>query len=163
MAEGAPGLDGHKLAHSLCKIPNISVTIIPDSNLYAIMARVNKVILSPHAIMADGGAISSSGHLMVAAAAKEFLVPVVCISGAFSLTPLFAHNQTLALQQLQSPASTLPYNADVNFLNVEVVSPAFDYITPDLVSLYVTNDGSQLPSYMFRLLSEHYHPKDYTL
>jgi translation initiation factor eIF-2B subunit beta len=113
--------------------------------------------------MADGGAISSSGHLMVATAAKEFLVPVVGISGAFSLTPLFAHNQTLALQQLQSPVSAIPYNTDVNFTNVEVVFPAFDHIPPDLISLYVTNDGSQLPSYMFRLLSEHYHPKDYSL
>jgi translation initiation factor 2B subunit (eIF-2B alpha/beta/delta family) len=46
IAEGAPGLDGHKLAHSLCKVPNISVTIIPDSNIYAIMARVNKVSMN---------------------------------------------------------------------------------------------------------------------
>jgi translation initiation factor 2B subunit (eIF-2B alpha/beta/delta family) len=43
IAEGGPSLDGHKLAYSLCKVPNISVTIIPDSNIYAIMARVNKV------------------------------------------------------------------------------------------------------------------------
>ena len=121
VAEGAPNLDGHKLAYSLSKSsPNISVTIIPDSNLYAIMARVNKVILSPHAIMADGGAIGHSGQLMVAIAAKEFLVPVVCVSGAFALTPLFAHNQSLALQQLQSPGSTIPYNTEINFSNVEV-------------------------------------------
>eukprot|EP00599_Poterioochromonas_sp_BG-1_P009303 CAMPEP_0173151004 /NCGR_PEP_ID=MMETSP1105-20130129/11310_1 /TAXON_ID=2985 /ORGANISM="Ochromonas sp., Strain BG-1" /LENGTH=399 /DNA_ID=CAMNT_0014066273 /DNA_START=44 /DNA_END=1239 /DNA_ORIENTATION=+ len=152
IAEAAPGLDGHKLAHSLSKSsPNISITIIPDSNIYAIMARVNKVILSPHAVMADGGAISPSGQLMVATAAKEFLVPVVCVSGAFSLTPLFAHNQSLALQQLQSPSSAFPYNTDINFTNVEVIFPAFDHITPDLISLYVTNDGSYLPSYMFRL------------
>jgi translation initiation factor eIF-2B subunit beta len=119
--------------------------------------------LSPHAIMADGGAISVSGHLVVATAAKEFLVPVVSIAGSFSLTPLFAHNQTLALQQLQSPVTAIPYDSDVNFSNVEVVFPAFDHLPPDFISLYVTNDGSQLPSYMFRLLSEHYHPKDYTL
>ena len=29
-----------------------------------------KVLLSPHAVIADGGAICSSGHLMVATAAK---------------------------------------------------------------------------------------------
>jgi translation initiation factor eIF-2B subunit beta len=120
IAEASPSLDGHKLAHSLCKVPNISITIIPDSNLYAIMARVNKVILSPHAVMADGGTIAPSGHLMVSLAAKEFLVPVVCISSSFSLTPLFAHNQSLALQQLQSPADTIRYEENIDFSNVEV-------------------------------------------
>jgi translation initiation factor eIF-2B subunit beta len=113
--------------------------------------------------MADGGAISSSGHLMVATAAKEFSVPVVCVSGSFSITPLFAHNQRLALQQLQSPSAAIPYYADMNFDNVEVSSPAFDHIPPDLVSIYVTNDGSHLPSYVFRQLSEFYHPKDYII
>jgi hypothetical protein len=43
IAESSPGLDGHKLAQSLCKIPSISITLIPDNNIYAFMARVNKV------------------------------------------------------------------------------------------------------------------------
>lgn len=163
IAEGAPSLDGHKLAQNLSKVPSISIIIIPDSNIYALMARVNKVILSPQAIMADGGAISNSGHTMVAVAAKEFSVPVVCVSGSFSLTPVYAHNQSLALQQLLSPCSAIPYNADISFGNVEVSYPAFDHLTPDLISLYVTNDGNQLPSYVFRQLSEYYHPKDYIL
>ena len=47
--------------------------------------------------------------------------------------------------------------------HVQVMYPAFDYLPPDQVDLYVTNDGSQLPSYVFRQLSEYYHPKDYAL
>jgi translation initiation factor 2B subunit (eIF-2B alpha/beta/delta family) len=43
IAESSPGLDGHKLAASLSKVPSIGVTLIPDSNIYALMARVNKV------------------------------------------------------------------------------------------------------------------------
>jgi translation initiation factor eIF-2B subunit beta len=43
----------------------------------------------------------------------------------------------------------------------QVSHPAFDYVPPDLISLYVTNDGNQLPSYVFRQLSEYYHPQDY--
>ncbi len=165
IVEAAPDLDGHKLAQVLSKSsPSISITLIPDSNIYAMMARVNKVILSPQAIMADGGAIANSGHAMVAIAAKEFSVPVVCISGSFSLTPLYAHNQSSTLQQLLSPCAAISYDTHgVSFRNVEVVYPAFDHLTPDLIDLYVTNDGSQLPSYVFRLLSEHYHPKDYIL
>lgn len=70
IAEAAPGMEGHKLAQNLIKTPNISITLIPDSNIYAMMARVNKVIFSPLAIMADGGSIANSGLLMVATAAK---------------------------------------------------------------------------------------------
>jgi translation initiation factor eIF-2B subunit beta len=44
---------------------------------------------------------------------------------------------------------------------LQISHPAFDYVPPDLVSLYVTNDGNQLPSYVFRQLSEYYHPQDY--
>ena len=47
IAEASPSLEGHKLALSLSKLHstggNISVTLIPDSNIYAIMSRVNKV------------------------------------------------------------------------------------------------------------------------
>eukprot|EP01032_Pedospumella_encystans_P018234 gene18234-20763_t len=161
VAESNPGLDGHKLAQSLSKVPSIGVTLIPDSNIYALMARVNKVILSPNAVTADGGAICPSGMLMVCIAAKELSVPVVCVTGAFTLTPLFAHNQSSVLNQLLSPADALPYNANINVNNVEVNHPAFDYVPPDLISLYVTNDGNQLPSYVFRQLSEYYHPQDY--
>lgn len=47
-------------------------------------------------------------------------MPVVCVTGAFSLTPLFAHSQSAVLNQLLSPADALPYNANINFNNVEV-------------------------------------------
>ena len=48
IAESNPGLDGHKLAASLCKTPSIGVTLIPDSNIYAMMARVNKARVHTH-------------------------------------------------------------------------------------------------------------------
>lgn len=47
VAESNPRLDGHKLAASLSKVPSIGVTLIPDSNIYALMARVNKVNFAP--------------------------------------------------------------------------------------------------------------------
>ena len=70
VAEAAPALEGHKLALNLSKISNISVTLIPDSAIYAIMSRINKVIFAPQAVMADGGAICACGHSMLASAAK---------------------------------------------------------------------------------------------
>jgi hypothetical protein len=41
----------------------------------------------------------------------------------------------------------------------------FDYIPPSLVSLFVSNDkyGTRDTSYIYRLLTDYYHPLDYIL
>eukprot|EP00606_Chrysophyceae_sp_TOSAG23-5_P001212 GSChrysophyteH2.ASY1.ANO1.848.1 assembled CDS len=161
VAEAEPDLSGHKLALALSKIPNISVTLIPDSCIYAIIGRVNKVVLAPSAVLADGGAMYSAGHAMVTVAAKEHNVPVVGLAAAFHLTPMFAHNQSETLGQLLSPSLTIAYNANVCQENVEVVNPAYDFVSPDLMSLYVTNNGSHQPSYIHRVLAELYHQSDH--
>lgn len=44
--------------------------------------------------------------------------------------------------------------------NVQVESPAYDYIPPELVGLFVTNLGGHNPSYIYRLLVEFYNPED---
>ncbi len=172
-------MDGHKLALHLSRLPNhnISTTLIPDSGIYAIMSRVNKVIFSPQAVMADGGAICSSGHAMLAIAAKEFSVPLLCVAGTFLMTPLFSHNQSEALSALQSPASAVAYRTlDAQSEaparggggysrggGVEFVLPALEHVPPEHIDLFVTNNGCHLPSYVYRLLSEYYHPADYNL
>ena len=39
----------------------------------------------------------------------------------------------------------------------------FEYVPPDLVTLFISNLGGHGPSYVYRLLSEFYHPDDYEL
>lgn len=113
--------------------------------------------------MADGGAICSCGHFMLAIAAKQYSVPMVGVTGTFLLTPLFSHNQSAALSELLSPATSIDYHAKFDARNVEFVVPAFDYVPPEYIELFVTNNGCQLPSYVYRLLTEYYHPSDYNL
>lgn len=48
VAEGAPGYSGHPMAISLAQA-GIEVVLIPDSAIFAVMSRVNKVILGCHA------------------------------------------------------------------------------------------------------------------
>lgn len=163
IAESGPGLDGHRLLQALHKHPNITLALIPDTAIYALMSRVNKVLISPNSILADGGAICTSGHMMVAIAAKDFAVPVVGVTGAYKLTPLYSHNQSDVLSHLQSPADVIPYDYPIDLEQVSVVVPAFDYVPPDLIDLYVTNSGCHQPAYMYRLLGEFYHTGDYNL
>ncbi len=47
--------------------------------------------------------------------------------------------------------------------SVEVVNPAYEYIRPELISLFVTDTGGYTPSYVYRLLAEYYSREDYVL
>jgi translation initiation factor eIF-2B subunit beta len=48
----------------------IRTRLITDSAVYALMSRVDKVIISSQAIMANGGVIAHSGAYQIALAAK---------------------------------------------------------------------------------------------
>jgi translation initiation factor eIF-2B subunit beta len=111
--------------------------------------------------MADGGVICCAGHLMTILAAKERSIPVVGVSGMHKLTPLYSHNQMNVLQTMSSPSDVLPYDSPIDTHQIEVLVPSYDYIPPDLIQLYITNNGSHQPSYIYRLLSEFFHPLDY--
>jgi hypothetical protein len=51
----------------------------------------------------------------------------------------------------------------VIFLIYSVYNPTHDYISPELIDIFITNIGTYNTSYIYRLLSEYYNPKDYIL
>jgi len=157
VAETCDGYRGHKMAMELAQ-NGIDTTVITDSAIFALMARVNKVLIGARAIMANGGVLSESGTNMVATAAKQHSVPLVCVTGLYKLCPLYPFNQD-SFNDLVSPGTILPF-ADVPVGDVEVIAPAFDYVSPDKVSLFVTDAGAHQPSYIYRLLAEFYSPLD---
>ena len=113
--------------------------------------------------MANGGLIAPSGSQLVALAARENAVPVVCITGLFKLSPLYPHDLD-AFNELTSPGDVLDYEGDQDLLaRAEVLNPEYDYIGPELIDLYWTNTGGHQPSYVYRLLAEYYHPEDRSL
>lgn len=46
---------------------------------------------------------------------------------------------------------------------VNVYCPVFDYVPPELITLFISNIGGHAPSYIYRLMSELYHPEDHEL
>ena len=70
---------GHKMAADLAKA-KISTTLISDSAIFAMMARVNKVITGTHSVMANGGLKAVCGAHTLALAAKHYSVPVILFS-----------------------------------------------------------------------------------
>ena len=156
------GYGGHEMATSLAEA-GIDTMVIHDAAIFAMMARVHKVIIPAHAVLANGGLIANSGCNLVAMAAQHHSVPVVCITGIFKLCPVFPHDGQDTLNDLLSPSTVIDYAelTDRKLADVEFVNPLHDYIQPDQVNLYVTNVGSFQPSFIYRLLAEYYHTDDW--
>ncbi len=161
VAESAPSLAGQEMARSLAAA-GIETTVISDSAVYACMARVNQVLLPCRAMIANGGLIAPCGGHMAALAAKELSVPVVCVTGLFKLSPVYRHDQD-AFNDLKSPSALIEYADAAALEQVDILNPAYDYIPPELVDLYITNTGGHQPSYVYRLLGEYYHHADSNL
>jgi len=162
VCEGAPHYGGHEMAKSLAEA-GIDTIVVPDAAIFAVMARVNKVLLPAHAVLANGGLIASSGCNTMALAAHHNSVPTVCVTGMFKLCPMFPHEGQDTLNDLVSPSSVIEYAemSDRLLEDVEFVNPVHDYIKPEHISLYVTNVGSFQPSFIYRLLAEYYHTDDW--
>lgn len=41
--------------------------------------------------------------------------------------------------------------------------PIFDHVPAELITLFISNIGGNAPSYIYRLMSELYHPADHEL
>jgi translation initiation factor eIF-2B subunit beta len=105
VAESAPSNAGQEMAASL-SAAGIETTLITDSAIFAIMARVNKVIVGTHAVMANGGLIAQTGIHILAQAAKLHSVPFVVCTGLYKLCPLYPHDQD-TFNELRSPSEIL--------------------------------------------------------
>jgi translation initiation factor eIF-2B subunit beta len=140
----------------------IKVIIIPDTAVFALMSRINKVILAPHSVVADGSLIAAAGANTIAQAAQAHRVPVVVLSGVYKLSPVYPFD-TQELIEYGDPSKVVPFE-DGEFMDkVDVVNPVFDWVEADLVNLYVTNLGANAPSYLYRIVAEHYRSEDIDL
>ena len=111
VAEGAPHLDGLTMGQRLTDA-GIPTLVIPDAATFALMARVNKVLVGAQAVLATGGVICQSGARLVALAARHHRVPFVVVTGAQPFSRLCSWHQrrgTTACRLLLSPVrSSLP-------------------------------------------------------
>lgn len=140
----------------------ITVVLIPDSAVFAMMSRVNKVILATHTVLANGGLVAAVGARNIAEAAKMHQTPVVVVSGVYKLSPVYPFNPE-ELIEYGDAGNVIGYQDGAFVDKMEVVNPLFDYVPADLVDLYITNLGGHAPSYLYRIVADHYRAEDLTL
>lgn len=116
----------------------ITVILITDASVFAIMSRVNKVILATHAVIANGGLIAAAGARIIAKAAKIHRTPVIVVSGVYKLSPDYPF-EFESLIEYGDPGTIVGYDDGALVDKMEVDNPLYDYVPPDLIDLYITN------------------------
>lgn len=74
---------------------------------------------------------------MVAAAAKHHHVPVVVCTGLYKLSVLQPSDEDL-FNLLVRPDPVIKYEEEI-MERVDVINPYFDYVSPESISLFITN------------------------
>ncbi|KAM7323463.1 translation initiation factor eIF2B subunit beta [Alexandromys fortis] len=161
VAECAPFCQGHEMAINLSKA-NIETTVMTDAAIFAVMSRVNKVIIGTKTILANGSLRAVAGTHTLALAAKHHSTPLIVCAPMFKLSPQFPSEED-SFHKFVAPEEVLPFTEGDILEKVNVHCPVFDYVPPELITLFISNIGGNAPSYIYRLMSELYHPDDHVL
>ncbi|KAF7512404.1 hypothetical protein GJ744_001339 [Endocarpon pusillum] len=145
--------------HKTLTSAGITVILIPDSAIFALMSRVNKVILSTHAILSNGALVATSGTKLVAKAAKAHHVPVVVLSGTYKLSPKYPYDPDMYIEY-GDVSKVFPYQDGELVESVQVENPILEFVGPECVDMYVTNLGGHAPSYLYRIVRDQYRDED---
>jgi translation initiation factor eIF-2B subunit beta len=135
--DGGDEMDTDKFLKPLTAA-GVTVILMTDASIFAIMSQVNKVILATHAVIANGGLIAAAGARIIAKAAKFHKTPVIVVSGVYKLSPEYPY-EFESLIEYGDPGRIVGYESGELVDNLEVDNPVYDYVPPDLVDLYITN------------------------
>ena len=84
------------------------------------------------------------------------------LSGVYKLSPVFPFD-VQELIEYGDPSKVVPYE-DGEFMDkVDVVNPLFDFVQAESVDLYITNLGGCAPSFLYRIVADHYRNEDIDL
>jgi translation initiation factor 2B subunit (eIF-2B alpha/beta/delta family) len=99
----------------------------------------------------------------VAVAAKAHRVPVIVLAGTHQISPLGPDDPEYDADELESPAGVFEYAAlsgDDGGGAFTVANPVHDRVAPELISLFATDAGGQVPGFIASLMGEFYSPED---
>ena len=163
VAECAPTYQGHEMAVKLAEA-NIETTLVTDSAIFALMSRVNKVIIGTHTVLADGGLKALNGAHTLAMTAKFHSVPVIVCAAMHKLSPEYpCYYNHDSFNKCVSPMDIMSESQHARMNGVQIYNPVFDYVPPNLVQLYINQKEGIAPFYVYRYLTELYHQEDYLL
>ena len=144
--ERAPSYDGAVMAGRL-QARGINAIVIPDSAVFAVLPKVDKVVVSANSVLANGGIVSFALTHAVALAAKRYARPFIALYWHLKLTQTMP-GPGKVFTSLVQPSKVMP-NSDPATPNVITSNPEGDYVPPELITLMIDEDGPHCPTDVF--------------
>ncbi|PFH60789.1 hypothetical protein XA68_10303 [Ophiocordyceps unilateralis] len=137
----------------------IPAIVLRSAALTAYMPRIDKVVLSARAILANGGVVAESGAATVARAAKEAGSAVVALAGVYKLSPEHPSDEESVIEWA-SPSTYVGFDDGPLVEGIEVRTAATELVPPGLVDMYMTNLGTHSRDHLASLIADHYNQED---
>jgi translation initiation factor eIF-2B subunit beta len=165
-----PGEDDENLPNETFSKPltsaGITVVMVPDSAVFAVMSRMSKVILDAHVVLANGSLVAASGTKTVIKAAKYHRVPVLVLAPTYKLTPKYPYDPS-KMMEYGDAGKVIPFQDGElrSGLGCGVRNPLYDFIEAGEVDVFVTNQVPAVVStgYLYRVVRDQYHDEDLEL
>ena len=180
LLEGAPTDSVNTVKfQSILKQQGVECIIVPDSSCFTIMSRINKVLFSTEAVLANGGLLAPIGTHVVAMAATFYAVPILVVAMSIKLCPYYPSDRfcsgivkisrkeakEVLWMSFGSPEEIFPVhermnNPVVNSELLQVYYPIIEYCPPSGISLFITDIGEFPPEDIHRIVREQYNSED---
>lgn len=134
------GIEEDRLASFRQKLTATGVTVVnvKGTSMTAYMARINKVILSARAVIANGGVVVDAGAGSAARIAKSLGIPVIVLTGVYRISPENPPEGEALIEW--GGASPYVKFADGDMVSgVNVRTALTEFVPPQLVDTYITN------------------------
>ncbi|KAL5368589.1 translation initiation factor if-2B beta [Cryptosporidium parvum] len=155
--DGDPEKHSQEFAQKISLEFGINAILISDSSLFSLIPKVSKVILSAKAIFPDGSAVTLSGGYLISQTAKFFSVPIVIVSALYKLChfPLFDTQRTNLIVPPNLFADSLKQLSNVHFAINKL-----DLIPDNLISIFLTENGTMSKLQLYEIFKGRFHPDD---
>ena len=144
----------------------ITVIMVPDSAIFAVMSRVNKVILDAHAVLTNGSMVATAGSKAVVKAAKFHRAPVIVLAATYKLSPAYPYDP-FKLIEYGDAERVVPFQDGElrKGLDSGIRNPLYDFVEAEDINLFVTNQVPAVvsPGYLYRVVLEQYKEEDLEL
>lgn len=156
----------------------IHAQLLPDSSAYVVMSMCTKVLVGAENVLANGGMLTAIGTHVLCAAARHFAVPVLVVTTTLKMSPYYPSDKlcTRLVRIARSGAQEMPWSTygspeDVwpspfgvavsdSGRGLTIHAPVTEYVPPELITLFVTNDSELMPSQIHRIVRANYSDAD---
>jgi translation initiation factor eIF-2B subunit beta len=119
----------------------VRVIVIPDSNIFAMISRATKVVLSADAVFSNGSFIAPSGTKLITKAAHFHHVPVLVLAATYKLSVVYPFNSDEYIEDGDLDSVVDATDAELRKGVKGLRNPLTEVVSGNEVDLFVTNTG----------------------